>query len=202
MSRGSLLAVATLAVITASADAGIFRGGSFRGSMRPIYRPAYSYNFPANRMPGWDWKYQYPYVYYDTHGYWPANYPYPYQPYPTYYPMPVDSGPSYTPSYHAPITSTQQVVIPHPSGELRVPPVNAAFIQIYLPDEFGTIQFDGVKASSIGTTRYYVTPDLKPGKEYEYKVTATFKQNGKNVTVNRTIDVAAGQTRSVDFTKK
>ncbi len=45
-----------------------------------------------DRMPGWDWKYQYPYVFYNTHGYWPAGYqpyypsPWAYPVYPPYYP--------------------------------------------------------------------------------------------------------------------
>ncbi len=37
----------------------------------------------SRRMPGWDWKYLYPQVYYQTHGYRP--YPYPYV-YPYVYP--------------------------------------------------------------------------------------------------------------------
>jgi hypothetical protein len=36
----------------------------------------------SRHMPGWDWKYLYPQVYYSTHGYWPYPYPsvYPYAP--------------------------------------------------------------------------------------------------------------------------
>ena len=48
----------------------------------------------SRHMPGWDWKYLYPQVYYSTHGYWPYPYgpvsPYvparPVNPYYPYYP--------------------------------------------------------------------------------------------------------------------
>jgi hypothetical protein len=46
------------------------------------------------------------------------------------------------------------VFVPHPSGDMTAPPPDAARIRLYIPDRFGQVSFDGVKSSSIGTTRY------------------------------------------------
>jgi uncharacterized protein (TIGR03000 family) len=195
---------------------------------RPVYRPAYPVRPVYNPVhpPGWDWWKIYPWSPYNAwrNPYWypPYNTNYPYPPYEAY------SGnyvtPYYYPSsttYYAPSTTTyysgyaggippedgvpnapqQRVVIPHPTGALRAPPPNAAVIRVYVPNEFATVLFDGVKSSSVGTTRYYVTPDLEGGKKYGYDVSATFTRNGQPVTEDRHIAVAAGETTVVDFNR-
>jgi hypothetical protein len=40
----------------------------------------------SRHMPGWDWKYRYPQVYFSTYGYWPYPYPYVY-PYTPVFPV-------------------------------------------------------------------------------------------------------------------
>src|SRR5262249_2737708 len=56
----------------------------FAPGYRPAYRPAYRPYFPPNRMPGWDWRYIYPYSAYNLERrYYPYYYPYP-VPYPVY----------------------------------------------------------------------------------------------------------------------
>jgi uncharacterized protein (TIGR03000 family) len=177
---------------------------------RTYYRPAYNYGY--NHMPGWDWWRIYPWSPYNAYRnpYWypPYNTNYPYPPYQAggYYPYPVTYSSGYTgmvpPEQDGvPSAPQQQVVVPHPTGALRAPPPNAAVIRIHVPNEFATVLFDGVKSSSVGTTRYYVTPDLEAGKNYTYDISATFNRNGQPVTEDRKITVAAGQTTAVDFTR-
>jgi uncharacterized protein (TIGR03000 family) len=175
--------------------------------------------FPPNRMPGWDWWRTYPWSPYNygRNPYNPVIVPY-VQPYPIYTPY---YAPSYAPSgpaasytvtgptgapvnslYGAPVNghadSPPQVPVPHPAGGVTVPPADAAVIRLYIPDRFGDVSFDGVKTPSIGTTRYYVTPDLG-GKTLSYNVTARFAKGGQTVTEERKVTIGPGRTAEVDF---
>ena len=167
----------------------------WRGDVRP---------FPPNRMPGWDWWRTYPWSPYNygRNPYNPNIYPY-VQPYPVYTPAytPVPGAPVssiYDAPVHGHADSPPQVLLPHPAGVVTVPPADAAVIRLYIPDRFGDVSFDGVKMSSIGTTRYYVTPDLG-GKTLSYNVTARFAKGGQTVTEERKVTVGPGRTAEVDF---
>jgi uncharacterized protein (TIGR03000 family) len=156
-------------------------------------------------MPGWDWWRIYPWSPYNygRNPYNPIQYPY-IQPYPIYspYPAPYPYG-NPAPDYDEPIwgaaDAQQPVLVPHPSGDMKVAPADAAVIRLYIPDRFGQVSFDGVKSSSIGTTRYYVTPDLEKEKNWQYVVKATFQKGGQTVTEERTVKVSPGKTVQVDF---
>ncbi len=172
--------------------------------------------FPPNRMPGWDWWRIYPWSPYNygRNPYNPIIVPY-VQPYPVYTPYYAPAGPAVSYSvtspsgppvsslYDAPVyghnDAPRQVLVPHPTGGVTVPPPDAAVIRLYIPDRFGEVSFDGVKTSSIGTTRYYVTPDLEQQKALSYKVTARFARGGQTVTEERTVRVSPGKTAEVDF---
>jgi uncharacterized protein (TIGR03000 family) len=156
-------------------------------------------------VPGWDWWRIYPWSPYNygRSPYNPAWYPY-VVPYPVYTPY---AAPTYgsdmpagpQPTYGASDTA-QQVPLPDPTGEVNVPPPGAALIRLYVPDEFADVWFDGVKTSSVGTTRYYVTPELDD-KHYHYVVKASWRRNGQLVTEERRVDVGPGKTAVVDFTR-
>jgi uncharacterized protein (TIGR03000 family) len=193
----SLLGCVVLLTATDSAQAQVYRGRN-----------------PATRriMPGSDWWRIYPWSPYNygRNPYNPIILPYPYPP-PYPYPNPVYSQSSYTP-YElrhldgpdgglVPRGQATQVAIPHPTGELRAPPPDAGVIQVRVPDRFATILFDGEKTSSVGETRYYVTPELPAGRNGTYSITAAWKKDGEQVTKERQIKVAAGHTCVVDFTK-
>jgi uncharacterized protein (TIGR03000 family) len=179
--------------------------GPGRAQLRTVYpRPS---PFPPNRMPGWDWWRIYPYSPYNygRNPYNPIIYPYYVDPYPVYAPPypPVTYNVTNPQPYDEPIYGAQdsprQVLVPHPSGDVRVPPPDAAVIRLYIPDQFGQVSFDGVKTSSIGTTRYYVTPDLPNDKPLSYKVTANFRRDGEVVSEERKVRVSPGKTSVVDF---
>jgi uncharacterized protein (TIGR03000 family) len=157
--------------------------------------------FPANRMPGWDWRRIYPWSPYNygRNPYMPIIMPYVYpQPYPIYTPAPF--GYPQEPIAQGPATPPQEE-IPQPTGPTRVPPTNAALIEIRVPTDFTQVWFDNESSSSIGRMRYYITPDLPAGKECHYDVKASWNINGQVVTQERKISVQAGQTSKVDFTK-
>jgi len=78
---------------------------------------------------------------------------------------------------------------------------SVARIQVVLPDAAGQVRIDGRQTSSTGTTRYFDSPPLEPGKLFSYTVSATFQRDGKEVTEERKVPVAAGGTQVVDFTR-
>jgi uncharacterized protein (TIGR03000 family) len=165
--------------------------------------------FPPNRMPGWDWWRTYPWSPYNygRNPYNPAVVPYPYPyVYPSYYyapypPYPV--GPSaLADGAIVPTASAPQVVVPHPVSGYTEPPADAAVLELRVPDTFAAVTFDGVRTSSLGDTRWYVTPELQPGKSYHYTVAVTWSDlEGKPATRERTVKVLAGHTSVVDFTQ-
>jgi uncharacterized protein (TIGR03000 family) len=194
-----LLAGLVLLVVAGTSEAQ-YRGLRGRAYGRPVVTP--------DHMPGWDWWRTYPWSPYNygRNPYNPIVYPY-VAPYPVYspYPMPYGYGmPPYSYGQNMPAAgadSSSNVLVPDPTGRGTKPPPDAAVIQLSIPDRFGDVWFDGIKTSSIGTTRYYVTPDLPGDKALTYAVTARFSRDGESVSEERKVRVAPGQTVTVDFTK-
>ena len=190
-----LVAVASLLTAAGPADAAVFRRG-----YAPVYRPAPD----PNHMPGWDWRRIYPYS--------PYNYGRnPYNPIILPYPPPYYYAYGYPPPYYGPDNTAapdgamfpsaigHPVLMPHPSGALETPPPGAAIIQVRVPDESAHVLFDGERTYTIGTTRYFVTPELSDDKMHLYTISATWKMGDDTVTKERRIQVAAGHTTVVDF---
>jgi uncharacterized protein (TIGR03000 family) len=193
----ALLSTLALLLLAGAAEAQ-YRGRGWGPARRPIY--------PGNRMPGWDWWRIYPWSPYNygRNPYNPIVYPY-VAPYPVYTPAPVTYNVSPPPPdaeyQYGAADSPRQVLVPHPSGALRTPPPDAAVIRLYIPDQFGDVWFDGVKTSSIGTTRYYVTPDLPGEKPLRYTIATRFRRGDETVSEERTVRVSPGKTAVVDFTR-
>jgi uncharacterized protein (TIGR03000 family) len=167
--------------------------------------------------PGQDWWKIYPWSAYNAwrNPYWypPYNTNYPYPPWQAYgayqpggfYPggisvygggMPAAAAPQ-EPMPEVNIPLRPEVPLPTPTGAVKVAPNNAAVIQIDVPDRFATVTFDGRPVSSVGTTRYYVTPPLAGGQQYTVGVAV--KQDGRQKLVQRQIDVAPGQIVTVNL---
>jgi uncharacterized protein (TIGR03000 family) len=172
-------------------------------SVTPANRPWRPVN--PNRMPGWDWWRTYPWSPYNQ-GRNPYN-PYvvdPYaQPYPYY---PGGGAPGYGPYDDAaphgamfPSALGQNIQIPHPSGELRTPPPGAAIVLVRVPDASARVLFDGERTYTVGTRRYFVTPELPESKTMTYTVTASWRENGQEVNREQPVKVTAGHTTVVDF---
>lgn len=114
--------------------------------------------------------------------YWNLRHGWPYYPsYYTYWP------PQYQ-DYYAPQTTTQQTGTP-------------AYIRILVPDPQAAVWVDGHETSSRGDSRLYVTPPLENGSSHRYKVSALWQRSGKTTTVERDVQVGAGETITVDFTR-
>lgn len=128
-----------------------------------------------------------------------------------YYPsVSLYSGPGYSGyyPYAAPVVSAPPVLAPvdpapavSPPAPAADPGANAARIRVVLPDPQGEVWFNGQKTGSTGASRTFVSPELDPGKENTYKLTAAWHEGGRLVTQERTVRVAPGQSYTVDFTR-
>jgi uncharacterized protein (TIGR03000 family) len=64
------------------------------------------------------------------------------------------------------------------------------------------VWFDNSATRQAGSVRSFESPELTPGKDYGYDVTARWTENGKEVTRTRHVGVSAGSSVTVDFTQQ
>jgi uncharacterized protein (TIGR03000 family) len=64
------------------------------------------------------------------------------------------------------------------------------------------VTINGNKTSLTGKTRVFATPELTAGKSYTYTLAATWTEGGVPRNATRTLQLTAGQTVTVDFTRK
>src|SRR5262249_48571338 len=76
-----------------------------------------------------------------------------------------------------------------------------ALVDVRVPDADAEVWFQGTRTSKRGTLRGFVSPALEPGRDYAYDVRATWRENGREVTRNKTIQVRGGSKVVVDFTQ-
>jgi uncharacterized protein (TIGR03000 family) len=74
-------------------------------------------------------------------------------------------------------------------------------IHVFLPTSHAAVYLNGQKMRGEGKDRKFTTPVLQSNKEYQYWVTATFKQNGESVTQYRKVVLGAGEYNVADFTR-
>ncbi len=108
--------------------------------------------------------------------------------------------PLYRPSYYPPIYDSSPLYYAVPPMMPAEPIDQSARIEVLLPAPDAQVWLDGNKTSSVGAQRVFASPVLAPGN-YAYEVTAVWKQDGQDVRVVRTIQVAPGRTSVVDFTR-
>jgi uncharacterized protein (TIGR03000 family) len=77
-------------------------------------------------------------------------------------------------------------------------PSPSASIEVLVPAN-AEVTVQGKKMTQGGTNRKFVSPPLNPGEAYTYTVSATWKQDGKQVTQKRNLTVQAGDRQSVLF---
>jgi uncharacterized protein (TIGR03000 family) len=185
----------------------IYTGQPYVFSVYPAYRP-YGYYGPSYATfygPGFSYSaYDYPGYFWPYYGYRRTRYVPVYVP--TYYPV-VYLYPVYVPlGSYAPV---QRGYAADEGGQVRqagaapVKPADSkpAFIQVLLPDPAAEVWFEGTKTEGQGTSRLFESPPLQPGRAYAYRVKASWDRGGQKVTEERVVDVSAGTTYVVDFTR-
>jgi len=122
----------------------------------------------------------------------------------TYYSTPsyAYSSPSYM--YSSPSYSSGGVVYSDDSSMIRqtsysAPAANTINLRVLVPDASARVWIENELMSIQGSERLFYSPPVDTGKSYNYTVKASWMENGKEVTREKTLDVKAGQEFIVNF---
>jgi uncharacterized protein (TIGR03000 family) len=88
-----------------------------------------------------------------------------------------------------------------PVGRAAEPPSAATQpvqIQMQVPAD-AEVWFDGVKTQQTGSEREFISPRLRPGREYVYQVHVRFSNGGQAMDQNRRLTVRAGDSVRLQF---
>lgn len=91
---------------------------------------------------------------------------------------------------HAPTYPPAPVGAPHPAH---------CTLTVTLPAD-ARLLFNGVASTETGATRTYTVPNLTPGQEYAYDLTAERTVDGQTVREARRVVLRAGETAAVTLT--
>jgi uncharacterized protein (TIGR03000 family) len=80
----------------------------------------------------------------------------------------------------------------------KAPPSNTARLRILLPAD-AQLWLGDEKMSPSGSERLFVSPELTPGKPYNYRVKARWTQDGRSVEQTAKVKVYANKTTTVEF---
>jgi uncharacterized protein (TIGR03000 family) len=85
-------------------------------------------------------------------------------------------------------------------GQQPTPAAAPAQIKVRLPAD-AKLTVGDYETKATGSERSFDSPPLTPGKVFTYTFRATWTENGKPVSQERTVKVEAGKQAEVDFTK-
>jgi len=74
----------------------------------------------------------------------------------------------------------------------------SATLRVYLPPD-AKLTVDGHPTASTSSIRFFVTPPLEDGKDFSYTLRATFTRNDTRWTLEREVNVRAGQETVVSL---
>src|SRR5216683_3877500 len=74
-----------------------------------------------------------------------------------------------------------------------------AILRVHVPVEDAKLEIQGQLSKKSGAVRLFESPLLPPGKAFIYDLKATWTENGKTVTREKTARVMAGQTTEIDL---
>jgi uncharacterized protein (TIGR03000 family) len=83
-------------------------------------------------------------------------------------------------------------------GISRVRADDTATVTAKVPAD-AKLYFDDKPTQQMGAMRTYITPELRPGKEYVYQVKVEYMRGGRTMTQTGQVTVRAGQTSRVEF---
>jgi uncharacterized protein (TIGR03000 family) len=133
-----------------------------------------------------------------------GSYVYPIAPgvYDPYAPMIAYASPPGTPGAGTPPSGPPPAAQGQPQQQFeRPPPDNAGHLQLLVPAN-AEVSIDGNRIAQSGTTREIVTPTLKLGTRYTYKISVQYADaQGKQVNDTRDISFQANDWFAIDFTR-
>jgi uncharacterized protein (TIGR03000 family) len=154
------------------------------------YAPEHYANDASSALPTYLTSINYPTMY-GSHGAWYAPGRFTYGAAPT----PYSTAPNiYGEEYTRP-TDLRTAIDPDTA---QTPLVTRAEIDVYVPAKAELI-FQGKAMPQRGVLRRFTSPPLNPGEDYIYDLTATWTQDGREVTKSHQVTVRAGSRVTVDF---
>jgi uncharacterized protein (TIGR03000 family) len=81
------------------------------------------------------------------------------------------------------------------------PAEDRAYVTIQLPVNRAEVWIEGEKSVQDKASQEYVSPQLTPGKQYYYQVSARWVANGKQYEAKRSFPILPGKPVLVDFTE-
>jgi uncharacterized protein (TIGR03000 family) len=88
-----------------------------------------------------------------------------------------------------------------PSLENQVRDTGAVLVHVNLPAD-AQIWFNDTATWITGPTRDFISPPVAPGRDYWYRVRASWKEGDRTVEQARTVTVHAGEAVNVDFPER
>jgi len=74
-----------------------------------------------------------------------------------------------------------------------------AYVRVMVPAPDASVWIDNTPTQQRGFDRLFVTPTLEPGKKYQYHIKTTWMDNGREMTRERTVEIAPGREAVVAF---
>ena len=74
--------------------------------------------------------------------------------------------------------------------------MNTVVLDVTVPSDAKVVVND-LPTTSTGEHRRYISRDLQPGRVYRYQVRAEFMRDGKATIDEQTVELTAGDTRSI-----
>jgi uncharacterized protein (TIGR03000 family) len=138
------------------------------------------------------------YPYYGYYSYPRYSYYYPGYSYYSYdYPSYSYSYPSYsyprTSSYYEPSMDSYD-------GQVMMTPTRAR-LEVIVPEPNAELFIQGQRMTMGGPVRTFISPDLEQGKEYTYTIKLIRNVSGRNEEDIRSVDVRAGSSTTIDFSR-
>ena len=107
----------------------------------------------------------------------------------------------YTPDYGVSSSRTSAYYDPNVTYGNGAINSKQARVEVILPEANDELLIQDQKINSTGIRRFFISPDLEPGKKFTYTLKMHHNVGGKVENESRTIDVQAGSIMTVDFTK-
>ena len=117
----------------------------------------------------------------------------------SHYTDPYDSG--YGGRVNADFTISKDMASETPATATPLAAARMATVEVHLPDPQALVTFNGQNTVTRGTERRYVTPGLQVGKNYHYNITATWRENSRQVNRGLQVRINAGRLAVADFTR-
>jgi uncharacterized protein (TIGR03000 family) len=97
-----------------------------------------------------------------------------------------------------PVDGTPPKTMPKPKVDKEVSIPAPATVVVNLPAD-AKLRVDDYVTTSTSATRVFVSPNLTPGEEFSYTLTAEAVRDGKTVVASRKIAVRAGEETRVSL---